>query len=127
MTVIQVLDVQLFSKIPDDIIFEILIFTGKFILRFDKRLNKSVLASRIDLNDEIWVRFNEELLILYKKRLTRGVNYKINRNGDLYVGMYLRVTLPSFTDIFTHQESHSELLDVTKPVPQKTNLISKKK
>lgn len=103
MTDCQVLDSKLFSRLPDSIIFEICVLTGKFKLRFDKRFNRIILVSIIDLNDKLWVEFNETLayLIDYKRFTNSGANFgrhvtcSISRNGDLCTRMYLNITLPT--------------------------------
>lgn len=109
----QVLDSKLFSRLPDAIIFEICVLTGKFKLRFDKRFNRITLISIIDLNDKLWVEFNKTLAchIDYKRFLYSRAEFgsrvtcSINRNGDLSTRMYLQITLPPITQ--QHFISHS--------------------
>ncbi len=104
MTDCQVLDSKLFSRLPDAIIFEICVLTGKFKLRFDKRFNRIILVSIIDLNDKLWIEFNTIFALLYRKKLNitnggadfgRRVTCSISRNGDLCTRMYLNITLPT--------------------------------
>lgn len=98
----QVLDSKLFSRLPDAIIFEICVLTGKFKLRFDKRFNIITLISIIDLNDKLWVEFNKTLAchIDYKRFLYSRAEFgsrvtcSVSRNGDLCTRMYLQITLP---------------------------------
>lgn len=45
----QVFNNDIWSALPEVLIDEICLFTGKFILRFDKKINKKVLVDVIDL------------------------------------------------------------------------------
>ena len=98
-----VLDSTLFSRLPDFIIYEICIFTGKFKLRIDKYFHKLNLVSIIDLHDKLWINFNINLDNLIKKRIkkrifdnnaNRIVECSISRNGDLRSTIRLNITLP---------------------------------
>ena len=97
------LDPNLFSRLPNELIYEICILTGKFILRYDKKLNKTVLVSIIDFTEPQWVLFNIILDNLFTKRRSytadfgRRVTCSISRNGDLVTHMYLQLTLPNVT------------------------------
>lgn len=101
MSYCQVLDSNIFSKLPDSIIFYICVFTGKFKLRFNKQLCKINLVSIIDLNDKLWVRFNKKITYFVNKKLTclknpreTRVIVNINRFGHISNRIFIPIQLP---------------------------------
>lgn len=102
MNEIVVLNTKLFSRLPDVIIYKICIYTGKFIFRYDKKINKTLLVSIIDLNNKLWITFNRMLLECFIKRITTTkikINDRITINtgmirGEVYTRTYINMTLP---------------------------------
>ncbi len=126
MTEIMELDSKLFSRLPDDIIYQICIYTGKFILRTDNKLYKRILVSIINLNEKIWVEFNNQMLQYFMKKMiykssTNSNSFQryITRGGDMVIYSYIHISLPpspvqSLIDNiqpvinYIHTKSHSE-------------------
>jgi hypothetical protein len=88
--------IKLYEQLPKYLVHEICLYTGKFILRYDKKLNKNVLVSIINFADKQWIRFNYIYFDLYnKRRYKRGdCNCYLSHGGDLFTHVYLNVTLP---------------------------------
>jgi len=88
----------LFSKLPDNIIHLICIYTGKFILRYDNKLHKTILVSIIDLNDNLWITFNKKIRSRYINKYNpylQEKNYaRIARTGDMITHLVFRVNYP---------------------------------
>jgi len=129
------LDPKLFSRLSNELIYEICILTGKFILRYDKKLNKIVLVSIIDFADQQWIQFNLTFFKLFNKRkfnifedFGRRVTCSISRNGDLVSRMYLQITLPPLqqsppiSDRCKRITDHSELPSNTQKSEQVINV-----
>ena len=89
----------LFSRLPDNIIHLICIYTGKFILRYDNKLRKTILVSIIDLSDNLWITFNKNIRLRYinkynpylQKYLQEKYYVTISRTGDLSAHWVVRV------------------------------------
>jgi hypothetical protein len=108
------LNCKLYSKLPDAIIYKICCLTGQFILRYDKKLNKTVLVSIINLNDQKWIDFTTVLYNCFIKpkrqfysfdfgtctshsisSITRtGVSCSLSSTNNLVTCIYFSVTLP---------------------------------
>ncbi len=101
----------LFTRLPDDIIYKICIYTGKFILRYDNKLKKTILVSIIDFNDKLWVTFNKMVLECFLKKMRnpfgRNVNCSISRSGDLCTRVYLRAIPISLIDIMNDDNNNN--------------------
>ncbi len=97
----MILKPTLFARLPDDIIYKICVYTGKFILRYDNKVNKAILVSIIDMNDKLWISFNKMMLGCFVKKQIKQLNdaqnsdtCSMSRNGDLCIKIRLQPSSP---------------------------------
>jgi hypothetical protein len=113
--------IKKFKQLPNNLAYEICLYTGKFILRYDKKLNKTVLVSIIDFTEQQWIQFNLIFFKLFNKRkfnisedFGTRVAVSISRNGDLMSCINLTVRLPPILIGNNHNTLYTQIIPKNK-------------